>query len=81
MYKRMAAWRMVLGRGERHIAHVPPHPHACACRDLAGNQLKGPLPSDWAVGMDSLRSIDLSSNALTGQLPPAWVNLTRLQSL
>jgi hypothetical protein len=31
--------------------------------------------------MDSLRSAQLAGNRLTGQLPDAWSNMTRLQML
>jgi hypothetical protein len=48
---------------------------------VADNQLNGPLPEEWAQGMDSLRAANLSNNGITGGLPERWANLTMLQAL
>ena len=48
---------------------------------MADNQLGGPLPEEWALGMDSLRAANLSNNGINGGLPERWANLTRLQAL
>lgn len=41
--------------------------------DLNGHDFSGPLPgSAWASGFDSLETLRLNYNNLTGRLPPEW---------
>jgi hypothetical protein len=61
--------------------HPPTRPTCHPPRDVADNRLGGPLPAGWARGMDSLRAVNATNNAIAGALPGQWSNLTGLQAL
>lgn len=69
-----------------HPVHVCPNPsewqHHCGCRNLAGKDLGGSLPQDASAytPLTTLTLLDLSTNQLTGSLPPLG-SLTALQTL
>jgi hypothetical protein len=42
------------------------------------NTLSGPLPGAWS-GMAALEDLQLSTNALTGTVPPSWVSWGRVK--
>lgn len=68
-----------------HLVHLVPI-SICffVCRNLAGKGLSGSLPSDssiWAPLQTTLLLLELSNNALTGQVPSALDQLTALQTL
>lgn len=50
------------------------------CRNVTGLGLAGPLPENLTA-VTALRSLDVSNNRLSGQLPAAWGSDTVLQAL
>ena len=38
--------------------------------DLSNNLLAGQLPAEWAFTMDNLTHLDVSTNLITGSVPP-----------
>ena len=55
-----------------------PAPHACS--ELAGNDLTGELPPQWA-GLAQLQVLNASANQLSGGLPGQWEALQALRVL
>uniref|UniRef100_A0ACD5WVX9 Uncharacterized protein n=1 Tax=Avena sativa TaxID=4498 RepID=A0ACD5WVX9_AVESA len=49
--------------------------------DLSNNNLSGPIPAALPTYMPNLQLLNISSNKLTGGIPPSLANLTKLQSL
>lgn len=66
--------------------HVPPHPptpppaHTHLRSNLAGQRLAGRLSASLA-GLPSLALINMSSNALSGGIPPEWSATSALPAL
>eukprot|EP00884_Botryococcus_braunii_P007540 jgi/Botrbrau1/16788/Bobra.150_2s0018.2 len=65
-----ASWKGVICNFQNHVIAL--------C--LAGNQLSGSLPSEWAA-LSQLRLLDLSHNRLEGSLPSEWGQLKSLAAL
>uniref|UniRef100_A0ACD5WJ06 Uncharacterized protein n=1 Tax=Avena sativa TaxID=4498 RepID=A0ACD5WJ06_AVESA len=49
--------------------------------DFSNNNLSGPIPAVLPTYMPNLELLNISSNQLTGGIPPSLANLTKLQSL
>jgi hypothetical protein len=52
-----------------------------SCFSLASNSLAGPLPTEICILKDNVEKIDMSDNALTGDIPSCLAEFEKLQSL